>query len=152
VTHAWRLVKSKHVATAFTGIGARLAGGRWNEAGTAVVYVSGSLSLAVLELFVHLSEKSRTTLQLVTIQVEIPGHLIAGPPPLPAGWRGEPPPAASRAVGTEWVRSGASCALRVPSAIIPTEPNYVLNPAHPDFPEITYGPPEPFSLDPRLWK
>ena len=152
MTQAWRLVKSKHAATAFSGIGARLAGGRWNEAGTAVVYVSGSLSLAVLELFVHLSGKSRTTLQLVTIRIEIPDHLIAGPPPLPVSWRAEPPSVATRTVGTEWVRSGSSCVLRVPSAIIPTESNYVLNPAHPDFSEIMYGPPEPFSLDPRLWK
>lgn len=152
MTHAWRLVKSKHAATAFSGLGARLAGGRWNEAGTAVVYVSGNLSLAVLELFVHLSEKSRTTLQLVTIPVEIPDHLIAGPPSLPPGWRAEPPPVATQTLGTQWARSMGSCVLRVPSAIIPIEPNYVLNPAHPDFAEITTGPPEPFSLDPRLWK
>ena len=47
----WRLCKSKHAA--FDGEGARLAGGRWNRRGTAVVYASESLSLAALELLVH---------------------------------------------------------------------------------------------------
>ena len=149
---AWRLVKGKHVASAFSGVGARLAGGRWNRPGDAAVYVSSTLSLAVLELFVHLQVRSRTTLRLVGIPVMIPDELIAEPPPLPANWRAQPPPAATHGLGSEWLRSGSSCVLRVPSAIVPIEFNFVLNPAHGAFGSIEIGRPEPFSLDSRMWK
>lgn len=51
---AWRLVKQKHAATAFDGDGARLFGGRWNAPGSRVIYTSTTLSLAALEILVHL--------------------------------------------------------------------------------------------------
>jgi RES domain-containing protein len=152
VIHCWRLVKRKHSATAFTGIGARLAGGRWNQPGDPVVYVSGTLSLAVLELFVHLPLRSRSALLLVGIPVEIPEELVSDPPDLPENWRAQPPPTETKSLGSDWLRRGASCALKVPSAIVPVEFNYALNPAHPDFSSITVGREEPFSLDPRMWK
>ncbi len=150
--HAWRLVRRKHVATAFTGVGARLAGGRWNHPGTPVVYVSDTLALAVLELFVHLQERSRAALELASVPVGFPEELVADPSTLPKGWRAEPPPAQTKDVGTDWVRAGSSCVLRVPSAIVPVEHNFMLNPAHPEFARIEVGEPEPFSLDPRMWK
>ena len=148
----WRLVKAKHAATAFTGMGARLAGGRWNHPGEAVVYVSGALSLAALELLVHLDARSRTALILVAIPAEIPDELISDPPKLPPSWRAQPPPTETKSLGSAWLRSGASCVLRVPSVLIPVENNYVLDPTHPDFTSITIGDPEVFSFDPRMWK
>jgi len=152
VIRGWRLVKAKHAATAFTGMGARLAGGRWNHPGEAVVYVSGALSLAALELFVHLDARSRTALILVAIPAEIPDELISDPPKLPPTWRAQPPPTETKSLGSAWLRSGASCVLRVPSVLIPVENNYVLDPTHPDFTSITIGDPEVFSFDPRMWK
>ena len=149
---AWRLVKARHADTAFSGIGARLAGGRWNQPGTSVVYLSSTLSLAVLELFVHLDRRSRSLIELVAIPVRIPDGVVAGRPPLPRNWREEPPPRSTRDVGTAWVRSGTSCGLRIPSAIVPVEDNLMLDPNHPDFRRVEIGEPEPFSLDPRLWK
>lgn len=149
---AWRLVKAKYADTAFSGMGARLAGGRWNHPGTAVVYVSTTMALAVLELFVHLDRRSRASLRLVGIPVRIPDELVAVRPDLPRGWRAEPPPTGTKDLGTAWVRAGSSCALRVPSAVVPIEDNLMLDPAHPDFPKIEIGTPEPYSLDPRLWK
>ncbi len=147
----WRLVKDKHEPTAFTGIGARLAGGRWNHPGEPAVYVSSTLSLAVLELFVHLPLRSRSALRFVSIPVEIPEKLVSGPPRLPKNWRGHPPSTETKSVGSAWLRAGESCVLKVPSTIVPVEFNFVLNPAHPDFPLITIGKAEPFSLDPRVW-
>jgi RES domain-containing protein len=152
VIQAWRLVKSKHAATAFTGFGARLAGGRWNHRGTPVVYISGTLSLAVLELFVHLERRSRTTLALVTFPVRIPPHLVSAPETLPRDWRAEPPPRQTKDLGTAWVAAGTSCVLEMPSVVVPQERNFMLNPGHPDFQQIEIGDPEPFSLDPRMWK
>ncbi|MDX6710688.1 MAG: hypothetical protein QOH96_1704, partial [Blastocatellia bacterium] len=51
---AWRIVKTRLAAQAFDGEGARLYGGRWNSVGVRMVYTAGSLSLAVLEIFVHI--------------------------------------------------------------------------------------------------
>ena len=51
---AWRIYKPKHAATAFTGEEASLFGGRWNNKGVAVVYTASSISVAALEMLVHL--------------------------------------------------------------------------------------------------
>ncbi len=149
---AWRLVKQKRAATAFSGAGARIAGGRWNRPGTSVVYVSEALSLALLELFVHLDAASRARLRLVAIPVQLPQGIVEQAEALPADWRSQPPAESTMDLGTAWADQGRSAALRVPSAIVPVEFNLVLKPAHPDFCQVQVGEPEPYSLDPRLWK
>ncbi len=68
---------------------------------------------------------------------------------LPAGWRAEPAPAFTQAIGDRWVKSARSPMLALPS-VITGETNYLLNPSHPDFKKITIGKPEPFTFDPRL--
>ena len=55
-------------------------------------------------------------------------------------------------MGDAWVRKGETCVLGVPSAVVPREGNYLLNPSHPDMPHITTDPAEPFTFAPRLWK
>jgi RES domain-containing protein len=54
--------------------------------------------------------------------------------------------------GSRWLRQGRTEVLEVPSAIVPSEMNYLLNPAHPDFRRIRVWRPLPFALDPRMWK
>lgn len=150
----FRLVKAKHTATAFDGEGARRFGGRWNERGTAVVYFGGTLSLAALETFVHLSAAD-ARLAFVAIEVVVPdGIRIAELPPgrLPANWRAEPPPTETKAIGSAWVRARETLLLRIPSVIVPRESNYLLNRAHPDFSSLKIRPPEPFGFDERMWK
>jgi RES domain-containing protein len=148
----WRL--SKAAFSGFDGEGARLYGGRWNLAGTAVVYASESLALAALEMFVHL-ELEDMPADLVARWAELPDDLstetvsAAG---LPRSWRDCPAPEALGRRGSEWARRGRSAALRVPSAVVPQEWNVLLNPAHPEFPRIRVGRAEPFSYDPRMWK
>jgi len=142
----------REAKAAFSGEGARLAGGRWNEVGTAVVYVSGSLALAALETFVHLRPlipKQR----FVFFTVSIPNTVrIERSSELPSDWRISPAPQETQRLGTEWVKAARSAVLEVPSAVIPTECNYMLNPAHPDFKRIKLSEPRSFSFDPRLWK
>lgn len=154
MTVAWRLVKARHQAGAFSGEGARIAGGRWNLPGTRVVYASDSLALAALETFVHLGQAA-ADLKFVAFRIQIPDSLSIDATPLrtlPRKWRVEPPPPETMEIGTRWSESGRTPCLRVPSVIIPRESNLMLNPAHPDFRRITIDPPEPFSFDPRLWK
>lgn len=150
----FRLVKAKHAATAFDGEGARRFGGRWNERGTAVVYLGGTLSLAALETFVHLSAAD-ARLAFVSIEVVVPdGIRIAQLPPrrLPANWRAEPPSTDTKAIGSSWVQGSETLLLRVPSVIVPRESNYLLNPAHPDLSRLRILPPEPFGFSERMWK
>lgn len=72
------------------------------------------------------------------------------PAVLPAGWRASPAPPQTQAIGDAWLAERRSAVLAVPSAVVPIESNYLLNPAHPDFARITAGQPESFDLDQRL--
>jgi RES domain-containing protein len=145
---SWRIVKEKHAATAFNGDGARLNGGRWNSLGTSVVYTSGSMALAALESLVHLNPP--VTFKLVAIPIEFDDALIEELAELPADWREEPPPLATKEIGDLWIQGCRSAVLKLPSVIIPSEPNYLLNPAHADFKKIGIGTFNHFSFDPRL--
>ncbi len=148
----WRLCRKKHIA--FDGEGSRLAGGRWNRHGTAVVYTSATLSLAVLEYFVNLP-RAAAPRDLVAISAEVPGDLpmtSIEEDALPRNWRKYPAPEALAEIGTRWAEDRKTAILAVPSAVVPQEKNYVLNPAHPLFAEIRIGRPEPLSLDSRMWK
>lgn len=151
---AWRLCRRRYAAHAFDGEGARLYGGRWNTPGVAVVYTSATVSLAVLEAFVHVDGEDAPA-DLVIIPVEIPASLAVraiAPGELPRNWRTTPAPPALPEIGDKWARALETAVLSVPSAVVPQERNYVLNPAHPDMAKLEFGRPEPFSFDPRLWK
>ena len=150
---AWRLLKTKHLAHAFDGEGARLFGGRWNSQGIRVVYASESLALATLEVLVHLQATS-VLLSYSTIQISFDEALVTqvDRSSLPANWRDFPPPPALQAVGDTWIASATSAVLEVPSAVINTESNYLISPTHKDFHLIATNPPQPFVFDPRLSK
>jgi RES domain-containing protein len=150
MSEAWRIVKEKHAAAAFSGEGAAKAGGRWNSRGVAVVYTSGTKSLAALESLVHLNPP--VLFKYVAIPIKFDDTLveIMTPKALPPDWRVEPPPRSSQSVGDAWVLEGRSPVLALPSVIISGELNYLLNPAHPSFKRISIGKPQRFTFDPRL--
>ena|ERR1700722_5639913 len=147
---AWRIVKAKHSATAFSGEGAARTGGRWNSRGMRLVYTSSTKSLAALESLVHLNPP--VIFNYVVIRIKFEDALVerVAIRNLPANWRDEPPPASSKRIGDAWVLEARSAVLALPSVIIPGEPNYLLNPAHPDFKKISIGKPARFTFDPRL--
>ena len=147
---AWRIVKAKHAATAFSGEGAAKTGGRWNSRGVPVVYASGTKSLAALEILVHLNPP--VPFQYVAFRLQFDAALVENIPlnRLPADWRVEPPPPSTKAIGDAWVREVRSAVLALPSVIVPGELNYLLNPVHPAFKKISIGKPERFAFDPRL--
>ena len=147
---AWRLTKTRYLATAWDGEGARRTGGRWNSVGTAVVYTSGTLSLALVETLVHLPSGILPAYSAQPVEFDEAMLAVLTVSDLPDDWRADPPPPSTRAVGDEWVRAKESAVLRVPSVVVPLESNYVFNPRHPDFSRVTIGPPLPFPFDPRL--
>jgi RES domain-containing protein len=151
--NAWRIVKSKHAAGAFSGAGARKAGGRWNSPGWPVVYTAGSQSLAILEMLVHLQAQELLR-RYVLFPVTFDEALITtvDPSTLPKSWRNSPPPASVQRIGNDWLTCADTAILRVPSVLVPSEWNYLLNPAHADFPKIIIGVRTPVRFDPRLIK
>lgn len=150
---AWRIYKPRHRATAFTGEGARLFGGRFNSKGVPIVYTSASISLASLEMLVHL-QSADVLRQYVVRSVTFDDALVRRLTikDLPKSWRDNPPPRAAQRVGDDWVTAGDSAVLQVPSAVIESEHNFLLNPAHPDFRAIVLGREQAYRFDPRLLK
>lgn len=146
----WRLTLKKHVAP--DGEGARRYGGRWNKPGTRVVYTSGTLSLAALEYLVHVDSDILPD-SLVSVKATIPETLAIetiNPSDLPGNWKDKIMPVTLQELGTAWANGANTPILKVPSVVIEHEFNYVLNPIHPDFPQITWDTYIAFSFDPRL--
>jgi len=147
----FRLVKKKWASSAFSGEGARLYGGRWTSPGVPVVYTAGSLALAQLEVLVHLPA-DRLLKSYVAFQAVVPEDCIDVYPPedLPASWRSNPAPEAAKKVGDSWVKEDRSAVLQVPSAVVPREPCFLLDPHHKDFSQIRVSGPFDPGIDERL--
>jgi RES domain-containing protein len=148
---AWRIVKQKHTRAAFTGEGARRYGGRWNSKGVPIVYVAQSQSLAALEMLVHL-DSGELLKYYVAIPVTFEEHLVShlDSSSLPKNWKAYPAPNRLHTIGDAWASARKSVVLRIPSVIVPSESNFLLNPAHPDFDKLAIGEPLRFRFDPRL--
>ena len=119
--------------------------------GRRVVYTSSTVSLAVLEILVHLETSAMLpAYSLFSIQLDESLILRLPEDALPANWRDNPAPPVLKAIGDHWLTEAQSVALAVPSIVVPQEENYLLNPEHPDFARITIDPPQPVSFDQRL--
>ena len=133
---------------AFTGKGGVVAPGRWHTAGHPIVYTSQSLSLAALEILVHLKE-TRAVEPFLAFAAVIPDDLILKPDRYPTRWQRRID--VTRACGDAWLEAKSAPALRVPTILVPGEWNVLLNPLHPrfSFRWIQSGP-ERFAFDARL--
>lgn len=130
-----------------------MEGGRWNSPGRPVVYTSQSAALSALELLVHLGRGSILT-AYVLIPCSFEDALVSriDRARLPKTWRSYPALPELQRLGDDWLRSTASAVLDVPSAVIETDSNYLLNPQHRDFAAIRLADPRPFEFDLRLLK
>ncbi len=146
---AWRIVAARWAHAAFDGEGARRYGGRWNSPGRPAIYLAGSRALAALETLVHLGPGVAAKQRFVRFEVSLPEALIADCDVEPISFKPFVE-AATQSLGDRWLEQKREVALRVPSAVIPEEHNYLLNPRHPAYPQLAIGPPEPFAFDPRL--
>jgi RES domain-containing protein len=132
----WRVTRAKYVPPAgdpFDGKGAERVGGRWNSPGVPVVYLSCSVSLAVLETLVH-SDSLKSLVDRAIASVSFRQEDITD-----AFDRFDTKTLAeeeSRGFGDRWAAAGKTPVLRIPSIVIPCESNYVLSCNHPDFPRI----------------
>ncbi len=150
----YRLCKTKYAATMFDGEGAFRFGGRWNSRGTRILYTAGSLSLAALEMLVHLNnEEILLSYSFATAEFEesliLPVEEFRT---LPENWSDSPTPLEIQEIGDQWAQSKTSVVLKVPTSVLPVEFNYVINVGHADFSKVKLGKPQTFIFDERLHK
>ena len=134
------------------GTGAKITGGRWNPKGLAVLYTASTSSLAILETLVHV-DRDLIPADLCITEIEIDdGYSInkIDTNDLPAGWQNYPPPDFLKDLGREWLLSGRSLVLQVPSAINPLEVNFLVNPEHKEMGKVRVRKVYPMFLDERL--
>jgi RES domain-containing protein len=104
-----------------------------------------------MELLVHVEGiEDLGAVEWLATEVSIPWLAIERPTRYPVSWRLYPYSEATQRFGTTWAKAGRSIALRVPSAVVPGEFNYLLNPAHADFGTLKRSRPGKFLFDPRL--
>jgi RES domain-containing protein len=151
ILKAWRLVKWKHAADAFTGYGPNLYGSRWSSPGRYAVFVSETQALAALETIVHF-DPNTPPLAYAFFSVTFPSPLVQPLAfDLAPNWKTMP--AATRAIGDAWLKDAKSaCILDLPTALVPEGKNYLINPEHPDFSKLSIGRALPFAFDFRIGK
>jgi len=138
----YRLHHHSRMAADYTG--AMLAGGRWNSIGTPMLYAAQTLSLACLEVLVHLDKRqlpqqyvwSETRLEQKPSALQFPHIEVVS---------------SCQLAGQEWIRACESLAAVVPSVIIPQESNILVNPNHSEYANLLWSNPQPFRFDPRLF-
>lgn len=117
-----------------------------------MIYASGTLALAALEYLVHVEAETAPD-DLIALTVDLPNTLKIEVVPvndLPSGWEIGTDDAGCKSIGDEWLASGRSLVLRVPSAPIPAEFNYLINPAAAGMDTVKVAGRRPFRFDPRL--
>lgn len=148
----YRLVTRRYASEAWTGSGANLYGGRWNHKGHPAVYVASSVSLAALEMLVHM-HSDMVLNQYELFSIEIPDKEIEHLDKqwLPPDWQENPAPLSTMDLGTAWLEANSAVALVLPSCVIPLENNAILNPNHPAFNKLLKTVKAlPFFFEPRL--
>jgi RES domain-containing protein len=146
----YRILQAERAASAMTGEGARLFGGRWNPPGVPAVYLAESRALAALEIIVN-AQREVTSLDWRILEVEVPDDAIetVKPDALPDDWQALPSSPGARLHGGRWLRSGI-LGFKLPSAVIPEEFTLLLNPQHPSARELRVSMPKVFRFDPRV--
>jgi RES domain-containing protein len=134
-----------------SGTGAKLYGGRWNSAGLRALYTTEHISLAVLEILVHIKSYGLPPdYHLITIEIpDTTAVVTIDQGKLKQNWKDDI--AYGQFIGDEFLNANQSLVLKVPSAIIDQEYNFVINPAHPDAAKIKIQSFKIFMFDKRLY-
>lgn len=152
MTRVYRVLRRPYAETPFDGEGAYRYGGRWSSAGTRIAYTSEHQALAMLEYLVHLDANDPPP-DLVLAVADVPDDLKREQitaTSLPTNWRDTPAPSELVRYGDEFVKRVESLLLLVPSALAPSEDNWLINPLHPDFRKVRVLGASPLIYDSRL--
>ena len=148
----FRLAKSKF-ARYLSGKGAEIAGGRWNSKGVPVIYTGDSRALCVAEIAVHTGLGSVPEDYLL-VTIEIPNDALVYeilPENLQPNWNSFPHSGATQIMGDKLFKQNSYLVIKVPSAVVAGDFNFLINPAHEDFNKVTIQKVEAFSLDKRMF-
>lgn len=137
-----------------SGKGASLTGARWNSKGTEIVYCAQSRALAMAEVVVHLS-LAVVPKDFVMLTITIPEDIIVAELDtnlLQRDWNIFPNSFITQIIGDDFIRTGNNCIMKVPSAVVKGDFNFLLNPHHADFSRIKITSQEDFPFDKRIFK
>jgi len=148
-------ITKKEYASDLSGLGAKIYGGRWNSVGTSMIYTSSHASLAALELACHTGGvMGLRDFMLSCFWLDPKSDMDEiKPENLPIDWQNYPPSLDCAKVGDDWIKGFQSLLLKVPSAIVPSEHNILINPLDPKLQKfIRVKWVKPFTFDPRLFE
>jgi RES domain-containing protein len=134
-----------------SGTGSKLFGGRWNSVGIAAIYATENISLSVLEILVR-TDKKLIPPHYMLLKIEIPDIIIYNSitkNKLKKNWKEDVD--YTQFIGTEFIKTGSTLALKVPSAIVDEENNFILNPLHADFKKVKIKSINKFRFDKRFF-
>jgi RES domain-containing protein len=147
----YRLSKGKHHSD-LSGKGAEMFGGRWNSKGIALLYTSASRALAFAEISMHLP-LGIVPKDYFILSLDIPDRasvLALTEADMPYDWRSNPHSYSTQKIGDNFTKSLKYLVLCVPSAVVPGDFNYLLNPVHPKMKDVKILSVEPFEFDSRF--
>jgi RES domain-containing protein len=133
-----------------SGAGAALHGGRWNKKGSRVMYTGGSKEIALLEVIAHTPPMLVPKLDILKIEIPDESITVLTAEQLPLNWADYPAPTVLSEIGEEWIQEGRTVALSVPSCIIRTSNNFILNCGHPAYSQVKILDRADFHFDARL--
>ena len=145
-------ITGKKNSSDISGTGAALFGGRWNKKGSAVLYTGESKEIALLETIVHTPPMIMPDLDILTIEIPDDSITEIKVKDLPVNWIDYPAPSILSEIGEDWIRNASTVALKVPSCIIHSARNYILNCRHSDYGRVKILEHRNFHFDSRLNK
>jgi RES domain-containing protein len=148
----FRLARKKY-PIALSGKGASIAGARWNSKGTEIIYTAQSRALAMAEVAVHLSIAALPS-DFVMLTIDVPEDVSVeelDSTTLQIGWNVFPHSFTTQIIGDQFIKEDRSCVIKVPSAVVKGDYNYLINPSHEDFKKIKIIHQEDFPFDKRIF-
>lgn len=150
--NVFRLSKAKY-AHILSGSGAEKYGGRWNSRGVPMIYTSESRALCTVEIAVH-TPLGNLPKNYKLIKIDIPDGLVSSYPEesLLPDWNSLPHVGNTQEIGDEFIKECEFLVLKVPSAVVSGDYNFLINPTHPDFKKVKILSVIDFSFDERLFR
>lgn len=149
----FRLSKRKY-SRALSGKGTAKFGNRWNSKGTEMIYSAESRALTMAEVVVHLTIATLPS-DYVMIEINIPddiSFLEIKADKLLENWNIHPPSVNTQKMGDGFIDSLEACILKVPSAVVQGDCNYLINPYHKEFKKIKIYDVDDFPFDKRIFQ
>ncbi len=125
----FRITRAKY-AEDLTGEGSSRTGGRWNPRGIAALYTSKTISLALLEVLVHVQDRSLLPASYTVMEIEIDPEMLVSIDEVPEQ------EFKSQEIGESLLRNEDLIGFMVPSVLIPSEQNVILNPRAKNFKKV----------------